>query len=351
MLRSGQLSLGPRVPAFEQALRRAVGARHASAVSSGTAGAAPGAARGRRPATATRSSRRRSRSWRRPTRSSTSAPGRSSPTSTRDAQPRPGRRGGGDHRRARARCCRCTSSATRPTCPRSRRTALPIVEDACEALGARHADGGAGRRPRPPGGVRLLRQQAADHRRGRHAHARLGRAQGARRLRAQPGPRARHGLARPRPARLQLPPDRHRRARSGWPSSSASTGCSPTARGSPAGTARRSAGIEGLELPCEDAGGDVRGWFVFVVQLPRGVDRDDDDPRAARARRAVQALPAGDPPDVLLPRALRPPRGRVPGLRGRRRALARAAVLPGDDRGPGGARRAAALRDGASGSA
>jgi perosamine synthetase len=34
------------------------------------------------------------------------------------------------------------------------------------------------------------------------------------------------------------------------------------------------AGIEGLGLPCEDAGGDVRGWFVFVVQLPRGVDRD-----------------------------------------------------------------------------
>jgi perosamine synthetase len=34
------------------------------------------------------------------------------------------------------------------------------------------------------------------------------------------------------------------------------------------------AGIEGLELPCPDAGGDVRGWFVFVVQLPGGVDRD-----------------------------------------------------------------------------
>ena len=51
--------------------------------------------------------------------------------------------------------------------------------------------------------------------------------------------------------------------------------------------------------------------------------------RAARARRAEQALPAGDPPDELLPRALRPPRGRVPGLRGRRRALDRAAVLPG----------------------
>ena len=35
------------------------------------------------------------------------------------------------------------------------------------------------------------------------------------------------------------------------------------------------AGIEGLELPCEDAGGNRRGWFVFVVQLPRGHDRDD----------------------------------------------------------------------------
>jgi perosamine synthetase len=32
--------------------------------------------------------------------------------------------------------------------------------------------------------------------------------------------------------------------------------------------------LTGVELPCEDADGDVRGWFVFVVQLPRGVDRD-----------------------------------------------------------------------------
>ncbi|MDX6649186.1 MAG: perosamine synthetase [Solirubrobacteraceae bacterium] len=34
------------------------------------------------------------------------------------------------------------------------------------------------------------------------------------------------------------------------------------------------AGVEGLDLPCEDSGGDRRGWFVFVVQVPRGVDRD-----------------------------------------------------------------------------
>jgi perosamine synthetase len=34
------------------------------------------------------------------------------------------------------------------------------------------------------------------------------------------------------------------------------------------------AGIDGLGLPCVDMGGDRRGWFVFVVQLPAGVERD-----------------------------------------------------------------------------
>jgi perosamine synthetase len=33
-------------------------------------------------------------------------------------------------------------------------------------------------------------------------------------------------------------------------------------------------GIEGLGLPCPDVGGDRRGWFVFVVQVPKGIDRD-----------------------------------------------------------------------------
>lgn len=31
----------------------------------------------------------------------------------------------------------------------------------------------------------------------------------------------------------------------------------------------------GLVLPCADQGGEVRGWFVFVVQVPTGVDRDE----------------------------------------------------------------------------
>jgi perosamine synthetase len=34
------------------------------------------------------------------------------------------------------------------------------------------------------------------------------------------------------------------------------------------------AGVEGLSLPCPDEGGDRRGWFVYVVQLPPEVDRD-----------------------------------------------------------------------------
>ena len=48
-------------------------------------------------------------------------------------------------------------------------------------------------------------------------------------------------------------------------------------------------GFEGLELPCEDFGGDVRGWFVFVVQLPEGVDRDDTI--RALMERGIQSKP------------------------------------------------------------
>jgi perosamine synthetase len=49
------------------------------------------------------------------------------------------------------------------------------------------------------------------------------------------------------------------------------------------------AGIEELELPCPDRDGDRRGWFVFVVQLPREADRD----QAVRALAAagIQSKP------------------------------------------------------------
>jgi perosamine synthetase len=35
-----------------------------------------------------------------------------------------------------------------------------------------------------------------------------------------------------------------------------------------------SLGSRGLQLPCPDAGAARRGWFVYVVQLPRDVERD-----------------------------------------------------------------------------
>ncbi len=57
-----------------------------------------------------------------------------------------------------------------------------------------------------------------------------------------------------------------------------------------AGSYREALGeIPGLELPCPDAGAARRGWFVFVVQLPRGVDRDETI--RALAARGVQSKP------------------------------------------------------------
>jgi perosamine synthetase len=47
--------------------------------------------------------------------------------------------------------------------------------------------------------------------------------------------------------------------------------------------------IEGLTLPCPDANGARRGWFVFVVQLPAGADRDGVV--RALAARAIQSKP------------------------------------------------------------
>ncbi len=49
------------------------------------------------------------------------------------------------------------------------------------------------------------------------------------------------------------------------------------------------AGHDGLTLPCETVGAERRGWFVFVVQLPHGADRDE----AVRAlgARGIQSKP------------------------------------------------------------
>jgi perosamine synthetase len=33
--------------------------------------------------------------------------------------------------------------------------------------------------------------------------------------------------------------------------------------------------VDGVELPCENQGANKRSWFVYVVQLPKGIERDD----------------------------------------------------------------------------
>ena len=97
----------------------------------------------------------------------------------------------------------------------------------------------SGRRPRAPGGVRLLRQQAAHDRRGRHAHARRPPS-----TRSGSTPSATRA-ARPTWAGSTMTGSasttacRTSPARSGSSSSSASTACWPTARASPGGIGRR----------------------------------------------------------------------------------------------------------------
>jgi perosamine synthetase len=49
------------------------------------------------------------------------------------------------------------------------------------------------------------------------------------------------------------------------------------------------AGLEGIGRPCPDRDGNVRGWFVYVVQVPHGHDRDEVV-RALRDR-GVQSKP------------------------------------------------------------
>ena len=49
------------------------------------------------------------------------------------------------------------------------------------------------------------------------------------------------------------------------------------------------ADLDGLVLPCPDSDGDERGWFVFVVQLPEGVDRDATV--RALAEQGIQSKP------------------------------------------------------------
>ena len=151
---------------------------------------------------------------------------------------------------------------------------LWIVEDACEALGAAHAGRHSRGRARQPERIRLLPEQAAHDGGGGRRRRPLGEPS-----RSESTPSATRA-GRPTWAgstttgSASTTGSTTSRALSGSRSWSAWTRCWRRAPGSPRYTGRRSAGVEGLDLPCADRDGDRRGWFVYVVQLPREVDRD-----------------------------------------------------------------------------
>jgi perosamine synthetase len=150
---------------------------------------------------------------------------------------------------------------------------LAIVEDACEALGARHTDGRAvGGRGHPAVFAFYANKQLTT---GEGGMVTLG--DGA--LKAQIDSERNQGRA---PNMDWLDHDRlgfnYRLSEI-----ACALGIAQLARLDRmlAGRARVAslyrealAGIAGLGLPCPDRDGAERGWFVFVVQLPDGVDRD-----------------------------------------------------------------------------
>jgi perosamine synthetase len=286
VLRSGQLSLGPRVPAFEAAFAERVGARHASAVSSGTSALhlglrAVGVSEGDEVVTS-------------PFSFVASANvilyERATPVFA-DIDPvtlclDPD---------AAAAAITGRTSALLPVhifgypaaLAELERHGLPIVEDACEALGAVHADGTAvGGRGHPAafgfyankqlttGEGGMLVMGSAEHKERVDSERNQGRA----------------------PDMGWLDHDRL-----GFNYRLSDLACALglaqldrldamlAGRARVAVAYREALADTELQLPCDDSGGDVRGWFVFVVQVPPRLDRDATI--GALRERGVQAKP------------------------------------------------------------
>ena len=273
VLRSGQLSLGPRVPAFERAFAAWLGAEHACAVASGTAGLhlglrAVGVSDGDEVVTS-------------PFSFVASANAvlfeRARPVfadiDARTLNLDPG---------AAAAAVSERTAALLPVhifgypadLPAFERMGLPIVEDACEALGAVHGDG--------------VRVGARGHPSafGFYANKQLTTGEGGMVTVADAAMKERIDSERNQGRAPDMGWLDHDRL--GFNYRLTDIACAVgqvqlarldgmlADRARVAGWYREAlAGIEGLGLPCEDAGGDRRGWFVFVVQVPRGRDRDE----------------------------------------------------------------------------
>jgi perosamine synthetase len=270
VLRSGQLSLGPRVPEFERAFADRVGARHASAVSSGTAALhlavrAVGVSEGDEVVTS-------------PFSFVASANAilyeRATPVFadidpvTLNLDPD-----------AAAAAITGRTTALLPVhifgypadIPAFERHGLPIVEDACEALGAVHADGTpVGGHGHPSTFAFYANKQLTT---GEGGMLTLGSAEHKERVDSERN----QGRA---PDMDWLDHDRL-----GFNYRLTDIACALglaqlerldemlAARAQVAGWYREALSGSEITLPCEDAGGNVRGWFVFVVQVPRERDR------------------------------------------------------------------------------
>ena len=196
VLRSGQLSLGPMLPEFERRFAEWLGAAHASAVSSGTAGLhlalrAVGVSDGDEVITSPFSFVASANSI---------LYERARPVFA-DIDPvtlnlDPATAASAVTERTKA-LLPVHIFGYPADLPAFESLGLPIVEDACEALGAVHGDGVAVGARGHPAVFAFYANKQIDDRRGRDDHRRRSGAQGADRLRAQPGPRARHGLAGP----------------------------------------------------------------------------------------------------------------------------------------------------------
>jgi perosamine synthetase len=294
VLRSGQLSLGPRVPAFEERFAARVGVQHASAVSSGTSGLhlalrAVGVGEGDEVVTSPFSFV-----------ASANAPvfEHARPVFadidpvTLNLDPA-----------AAAAAVTERTTAILPVhifgypadLPAFEALGLPIVEDACEALGARHHDGPAvGGRGHPA----VF---------GFYANKQLTTGEGGMITLADPEMKARIDSERNQGRAPDMGWLDHDRLGFNYRLSDVACAIGLAqldrlddllgGRARAAGWYREAlAGLareRGLGLPCQDGAthaGDLRGWFVFVVQVPADGPARDDVIRALRDR-GVQSKP------------------------------------------------------------
>ena len=272
VLRSGQLSLGPKGPEFERAFAARVGARHGTAVSSGTTGLHLAL----RAVKVSEGSEVITTPFSFVASANVAIYERARPVFV-DIDPVTLNLNAEEA----AAAVNSRTSALLPVhvfgypadMARLEQTGVPIVEDACEALGGRYADGG------PIGGRGHLAVFAF------YANKQMTTGEGGIVVGSDPALKERMDSERNQGRAPNMDWLDHDRL--GFNYRLSDIACALGL----AQLQRLDALLEGRErvaalyrealqdvpeltLPCEPSGQARRGWFVYVVQLPRGVDRD-----------------------------------------------------------------------------